>query len=319
MRDYSVLIIGAGKISAFFDAPDDKAILTHAHAYTAHPGFRLTGFVDVDRNKALQAAAIWGGIAFESLEDAFGQETIDVVVVATPDDVHYELLKSVATFSPLVVLAEKPLTKTVEQAEEILQLYFERGISLAVNYSRRYVPEFIQLREKIATGVFGAYTAGTGYYGKGILHNGSHMIDLLRFLLGDIIDAKPLSAVNDFYPDDPSCSALLIFERGQFLMQAVDCRCFTIFELDLLFEQTRVRIIDAGFRLEYSSVLDCERFAGYRTLGQRCETDTHLENALYAAADNIYNHLTLGAPLLCLGEDGLRAIESCLHLGTAPI
>ena len=54
----NVVIIGAGKIGAFFDSPDSSNILTHAHAFTANRNFRLLGFVDKDLNQAGRAAQI---------------------------------------------------------------------------------------------------------------------------------------------------------------------------------------------------------------------------------------------------------------------
>ena len=313
MKIYSVLIVGAGKIGAFFDTPRSKHVLTHAHAFTAHQGFRLLGFVDANRSQAEQAAAIWGGTTFCTLSEAFSQNVIDVVVIATPDIFHYPILKEVAGYLPKLVFAEKPLTASVAQAEEIAELYADKGIRLAVNYSRRFVPEIGTLFSEISDGRYGNYLTGAGYYGKGTLHNGSHMLDLVRFLLGEIKDATVISQQNDFYDTDPSCSSILTLENGaRFYMQAVDCRCYTVFELDLFFEKGRIRITDAGFRIEAQDVDDSSRFAGYRNLGAARIIDTQLENALLAAAGNIHDHLSLKTPLLCDGIDGLKAIAvSC--------
>lgn len=311
----TVLIIGAGNIGALFDTPQNDAVLSHAHAFSKHPGFTLAGFLDSDHAKALQAANIWGGTAFQSLEEAFKSAAIDVAVVAVPDDYHFPLLQELANYPLKLVLAEKPLTKTVAQAEQIIQLYRTNGIALAVNYSRRFVPEIAALQEQIAGGKCGKYLTGSGYYGKGTLHNGSHMIDLLRFLIGEIKMHHVVSQLSDFYEDDPSCSAVLDFDDGaQFFMQAVDCRSYTIFELDLLFEKQRIRITDAGFSIELQEVCDSARFAGYRNMEVSGVIDTQIGNALYAAAVNIHDHLTTTAPLLCNGVDGYRAMTVCCEL-----
>lgn len=94
---------------------------------------------------------------------------------------HAKVLEEVAKFKPKMVIAEKPLTATYEEAKMVFDLYKNR-IPLTVNYSRRFLKEFQDLKSEIQS--FGKFLKGTGYYGKGILHNGSHMIDILRFRSG---------------------------------------------------------------------------------------------------------------------------------------
>ena len=78
-----------------------------------------------------------------------------------------------------------------------------------MNYTRRFVPEIRSIREAIKSGNYGAFLTGTGYYGKGLLHNGSHMVDLLQFLVGEVGKVAKVSEIVDFYDHDPSVSALL--------------------------------------------------------------------------------------------------------------
>lgn len=93
-----------------------------------------------------------------------------------------------------------------------------------------------------------------GYYGKGALHNGSHMIDILRFLLGEI--GNPCAFGReifdfekeefDFEKEDSSKNLSLEIRNGNFYMMAIDSRAVTIFELELFFEKARVRILGGG-------------------------------------------------------------------------
>lgn len=312
MATYSVLIIGAGKIGAFFDAPESEHVLTHAHAFSRHQSFILAGFVDSDYEQAKLAAHVWNCEAYTSISAAFERGDIDIAVVATPDSSHYSILKELACFPVRLVLAEKPLTTSLIESQEIIQLYRTCEITLAMNYTRRYVPEFFDLKSKIASGEFGKFLVGTGYYGKGTLHNGSHMIDLLRFMLGEISQTRTLSSTYDYYEYDPSCTAELAMAcGGQFVMQAVDCRCHTIFEFDLVFESRRVRIVDSGFTMEMYSVKGSEFFSGYRNLSLLETESTSLGNALLFAAQNIYEHLASGAPVPSSGMDGFIAQQLC--------
>ncbi|MDD5286880.1 MAG: Gfo/Idh/MocA family oxidoreductase [Desulfuromonadaceae bacterium] len=307
---YSVLIIGAGKIGAFFDTPENSELLTHAHAFSSHPSFKLTGFVDTDSRQAERASKIWGGEAFPAIADAFSLHAVDVAVVAAPDALHFPLLKELADYPLELVFAEKPLAKTVYEAEEIIALYKKRGIRLAVNYSRRFVPEFSALASEIASGVFGGYIAGSGYYGKGIIHNGTHMIDLLRFLLGEIKVADLSGSIYDHFEDDPTCSSRLdIFGGSPFFMQGISCKLYTIFELDLFFERKRVRIVDSGFKIEKYDIRNSDIFAGYRYLQPGHTIETSLGNAMKHAVDQIYSCLIYETSPISTGSDALTALK----------
>ena len=312
---YNVLIVGAGNIGALYDSPACKNILTHAHAFSIERRFNLLGFVDTDLNKAKKAALIWSCDFFVSIADAFSKYDIDVVCVAVPDDFHYEILKNLVNFPIKFVFAEKPLTKTLQEGQEIVALYKKHNIALQVNYSRRFVPEFLQLKSLINSGKFGKYISGTGYYGKGILHNGSHLINLIRFLIGEIKSVKVVSRENDFYQDDPSVSAVLKFcFGGDFFLQKINCFLYTLFEIDLLFEKKRIRIVDHGFYIEEYDVGKDIHCDGYEGLLKNKKKKTSYGKALFYATKNIGDYLDGKDGLRCCGKEALKDMEICLLL-----
>jgi predicted dehydrogenase len=312
---YNVLIIGAGNIGAFFDAPNSRNILTHAHGFKSIGEFNIVGFVDIDKDKAKKAADIWGGCVFLDLHDAFEKERIDVACVAVPDEYHYDVLKAIATKPIKLVFTEKPLVKTLVEANKIVLLYEDKNIPLIVNYTRRFVPEFIDIRQRILDKEFGNYTSGSGYYGKGILHNGSHMVDLLHFLLGKIVSFEPISILNDFYEDDPSVSATLWFEnRKPFFMQVVDCSKYTIFELDLLFDNGRIRIINSGARIEVFEKRKDVIFSGYFGVHKQEDILTSINRAMNYVAKNVYGVLTGFEPARYRAIDAYDAMKVCVGL-----
>src|SRR5574344_659316 len=136
MKLYKVIIIGAGNIGAFFDTPASNRVLTHAHAFYHHKNFRLVGFYDVDYEKAKLAAKLWNCQAFAELDAAM--EEAEVVCCTVSDTYHYEVLKKIANYSVKLVFTEKPLTKTIEEAQEIAELYQEKKLPIQVNYTRRF-------------------------------------------------------------------------------------------------------------------------------------------------------------------------------------
>lgn len=314
-KKINVLIVGAGKIGAFFDAPGSSAILTHAHAFKSMQNFNLLGFVDSDKQSAEKAAHLWGAKAYGSLAGAFASSSIDVVSVAVPDEYHFEVLKHLTHYPVKIVFAEKPLTKKLSEVQEIITLYSNYNISLLVNYTRRFVPEFRLINERIRKGEFGNYVSGTGYYGKGVVHNGSHLVDFLQYLLGSVKSYQGISFSRDFYHDDPSVSAVLFFEQEKpFFLQAIDCRLYTIFEIDLLFSKARVRITDSGFYIQEQKIKKSTLFSGYFNLCEEASQKTSLDQAMFFAAQNIYRHITDGEDLWCTAQDAYAAQMVCQEL-----
>lgn len=314
MKDlYNVMIVGAGQISAFFDRPGDKKVLTHAHAFTSTEGFKLVGFYDADFGKSCEAAALWNTKAYKELTQGFEENSIDLVVAAVPDQYHYPLLVQLSQLPVNAILAEKPLARSVKEASDLLERFKINPIGVAVNYSRRYVEEFGEIRRHIQAGTYGRFITGHCFYGKGIIHNGSHCIDFIRYMLGtEVTDIQVMEKVFDFYDEDPSVSAVLILEnQGSFVMQPVDCSIFTIFEIELVFEKNRLRFVDSGHLIEVYEVQPSRHYNGYHSLYKTAEIETSLNNATQAAAKNVLDYLKYGNELKCTLVDGYKALEVC--------
>ena len=166
---------------------------------------------------------------------------------------------------------------------------------------------------------YGEFLTGTGYYGKGLLHNGSHMVDLLRFLVGEVGNVARISDIADFYDHDPSVSALLTMRSGGvFHLCHIDSRTFHIFELDLTFEDKRIRIYELGTMIEEYSVGDNRLFEGYRTLNKDAEHSTQHSRAMYHAISNIRDNLDRNEPLVCTLGESLETVKICSRIMRGP-
>lgn len=289
---HNTVIIGAGQIASGFDNPEANCILTHAHGILKHPEFNLSGFYDIDYEKAVSAAEKWKTKAFQSLEEI---ESIDVIVVTTPDDYHLQCIKDALNHNPKLIILEKPIARKREEALAILDL--TKGKPTVVNFTRRFVKEFQTLAEKIRNGDFGKFVTGSGLYGKGFVHNGSHMIDLLNLLVGDVVFKKTINEFVDFYKDDVTKTVELNFKDGQkFFMQGVDCRNVTVFELDLFFESKRIKIVASGRKIISFDIKNNNN--GYKMLDYKGEIDTEIDFAMYNLYENVYDFLTKNKQLL---------------------
>ena len=303
------LVIGAGKIAAGYDAPGAKEILTHAHGFQAVPGFTLIGFVDRDLAQAEQAAAKWGGKAYADIRTAFADGPVDVVSVATPDETHVAVLKELAAYSPRLIFCEKPLALNWADAQAIHELYRHLPTKIQVNYLRRFVPEFRAVKQAIASGSYGRFLTGAGFYVKGFLHNGSHMVDLLQYWLGEATGAQELT---DRAVDEERSVLLSFAEGGQFAIQSLAGNPYWIFELDMLFEQKRLRILDSGLSIQEYSLGENQVFPGTPEMQPQPIRTTGLDRAMQFAMENIRDHLILDEPLLCPLTEALATLKTGL-------
>lgn len=301
---YNALIVGAGQIAGGFDDMSDECILTHAHAYTKNSNINLLGFYDTNAAQAEFMAKKWNTKAFNSLQKA---QSVDIVSICVPDEYHTQTTLKVANLlKPKLIFLEKPICKNKKDIE----LLREVKIPILVNYSRRFCQSFRNLAQKIKNNEFGKYQCGNAFYTKGFIHNGSHMMDLLFLLLGKIVKCEIFNSFYDFYDDDATKSAILSFENGKKLtLNGCDCRNFTIFECDLIFEKTRVRMLNSGFEIEIYSVENDAQFKGYKTLDLKEKYKTDLDFAMKNAVDNIVGYLQNGEKLLCTLDDGYKAIQ----------
>ena len=87
--------------------------------------------------------------------------------------------KIVFMHSPKLLLIEKPLSFSFEEAKEIIQIGTEKNFSLAVNYIREFEPHHRALIDKINDEELGFPIKIVCWYSKGFINNGSHFLQLI--------------------------------------------------------------------------------------------------------------------------------------------
>lgn len=79
-------------------------------------------------------------------EDLFNDPEIDLVVLSVPHSVHFELMLG-AIEAGKHVLAEKPMTMTLEESYRVCKAVKDNGVKLCVDYNRRFAPSMVYMRE----------------------------------------------------------------------------------------------------------------------------------------------------------------------------
>ena len=311
-RKFKAVLAGCGRIgSEFADDPRAPGIYSHAGAYAACPETELAAVCDQDENRLNRCADRWKvGRRYVCFDALLANEKPDIVSICTPDSTHEKLIEQ-ALDAPSVkaILAEKPLATSAEAARRIVGRAQERGVVLAVNYSRRFAPGHAELKKRLEAGAIGAVRHVTGYYTKGLLHNGTHWLDLARWLVGEVVEVTGRKTLQEDSAD-PTLSAWLTFDGGaEACLHGCDASRFTLFEMDIVGDDGRVRLVDSGHSLEIDQVADSPHASGYRTLKRTEVLDGGLRDILLHAVRDVVRCLKDGGRPLCSGEDGVRVLQ----------
>lgn len=302
-------VVGAGAIGSALDAGVSAAPLTHAGAYMA-TGYDLCALLDTSDNVEAQALK-WGAVAYRDFDAMMKEARPEVLSFAVPAAVRAGLMRKALDYDCVkAVIAEKPLAGSLEEAAAVVAAYRDRKVPMVVNYSRRFIPAWQDEAGRTAT-------SATIKYAKGIKHNGTHAIDLCRMLFGECIEALPLSGKNDHWENDPTLTSFLSFEHcPEVLLQGLDERCFTLFEVDIVGADYRLIVDQDGRRIRrYSLQLDVGIPPG-RKLVQTSEQDTGAGQAMANLMRHVLNLCQGGMPL-CSGEDAIASLQIAERLSAA--
>ncbi len=92
--------------------------------------------------------------AYPTWEEMVESEQLDLVVNASPSDLHFPITLDLLNRG-VNVLCEKPLAKTPEEVDQLIAASEKSGATLAVFQQSRYMPAFVKMRELIASGALG--------------------------------------------------------------------------------------------------------------------------------------------------------------------
>jgi len=109
----------------------------HARILSSLDGVRLTAVVDIDEARARQVAATSGATPFTDAGDVLAE--VDAVTIAVPTEQHVEVaLPFLARGIPTLV--EKPMARTLVEADRLIDAAARTGATLAVGHTERYNP-----------------------------------------------------------------------------------------------------------------------------------------------------------------------------------
>ena len=193
-------------------------------------GVKVTGVYDVDATR-LEAAKKDGFKTYETLDAVLKDESIEAVLIATPNDSHEELAIAALKAGKHVV-CEKPVMMNTEELEEVIALAKLENKVFMVHQNRRWDNDFLIIRDLYqekqigelfqiesrvqgANGIPGDWRHMKQHGGGMLLDWGVHLLDQILFMIDSPVKtvAADLSFVLGDEVDDGFIS-YLTFENG---------------------------------------------------------------------------------------------------------
>ncbi len=171
-------IIGVGYLGRF-----------HAQKYHALPDIELVAVCDTNSDRCEKVGRELNVPAYLHYEDLL--DRVDAVSIAAPTPMHYEIAKHCIT-AGVHVLVEKPITETVEQANELIKLAKDKQIILQIGHLERFNTARLALDAYLDKPLFVESHRLAPFSARGtdvnvVLDLMIHDIDLIQAIVGDAI------------------------------------------------------------------------------------------------------------------------------------
>jgi predicted dehydrogenase len=318
-RVYRAAVVGCGRIGVTMEEdPRRVRPATHAGAYRGSLDTELSAVVDVDPTRLGHARRLFPEAqGFTSVDTMLDAVEPDIVSVATPPDQHRPVVEACAARGVRAVICEKPIAPSAEDGRAVVRSCAAAGTLLLINHSRRFDPVLGRLRDEILAGGLGDVMQATAYYTAGLFNSASHMVDLMRFFLGDVTWVMAAANAAMSHPaDDLSLDALLGFASGaRAALQVQEVKDYAIFTLRLHGRAGAVAIDRFGFEVERTAVRACVEWSGYKELDPTAvRRHGQARSFMAPMVAHVVACLEGRAEPISGGEDGLAALEVLLAM-----
>jgi len=306
---YTVAIIGLGNIGMGYDQnlSERDYVLSHARAFHIHSGFQLIAGADPIEEKQEIFLKTYKAKVYPNAQELVRVEKPDVIVIANSSEDRFVTIQTILSYcKPLAILCEKPLGIDQEFSQTALDISQEKLVPLYVNFIRRADPGIQEVKRRIAHHIIKPPYKVIVWYSKGILHNGSHFIDLLTYWFGttlsfSIIDRGEVLSKHDAEPD-----VRFQFEQASALFCAAREDNFSHYTVEIIAANGRLRLEKDG-TIYWQAAVEHPTLPGYRQLQNLPETiPNSMSHYQLNIAGELFKALTGVENSLCTGEQALK-------------
>ena len=254
---YNVGIIGCGLIGG-----------KRAHALEKFDNSKLVAVADISLERAAKLAKEYGCEHTNDWKKITRRDDVDIVIVATTNDKLAEITVD-AIKNGKHVLVEKPAARNLKELGKILNAHKKnKKVKVKVGFNHRFHPAIQKAKEIILTGDIGDIMFIRARYGHGgrlgydrewradkkmsgggeMLDQGSHIVDLSRYFMGDF--KKATGICKTYFWDmkvEDNCFALLETKKGQVAQLHASCTQWkNIFSMEIFCRTGQINIDGLG-------------------------------------------------------------------------
>lgn len=297
-----VALIGCGKMGYSWDKGTvGKSSRSHFSAIMKSPHFELVCIAEKNLQTREEITFNHGIPSFSDYSKMLlSMKKLDLVVVATPDETHSAILMKLLPFKPKCVFAEKPLAIGSKKSTMIAREYKRSGIDLLINFSRRFLPEFETLREKILSQYFGKPLSMTVHFSGSVQHNGIHFLDLANWFFGTPIEASITASNFHLHSEkhqNDSFSMHMSYDTGMSLnLIGVGINAPSHHEIDFIGTKGRFRVTTNGILIKYG-LKEFQEFPDFHFYEEIERSNINYASSLSNAYFKMYKCITAGEAL----------------------
>jgi len=299
-------VIGAGYLGEF-----------HAQKYAANPNAELVAIVDIDEERAHTIATANKTHAFTNYNNLIGQ--VDAVSIVTPTQTHFEI-GAYCLQNGIHVLMEKPITTTLDEAQQLIYLAQQHHCKLQVGYLERFNPIVVHARDSIVNPQFIESTRIMPFNPRNkdvnvVLDLMIHDIDLMQQMVAAPVTSIDASGAFVLTQKIDIANARIHFTNG--------CVANVTASRVSLKTERKMRIFqhDAYLSLDFHNKQAniCTRgkgemFPGIANIKRNTFKANKKDDALRDEIDAFIQCIIDDTPPLVSGEDGRQALASALQI-----
>ena len=178
-------LVGAGRVAR-----------RHLYGYLKTGKARVVCASDPQPKQPRKARARWRiPKVYSDFQEMLTNEQLDIVSICAPPKFHHASVLAAAQSGVKAVLCEKPIGLDLIQADEMIRICRERGVTLAIGHQRRFARQHQHAKELLAQGVIGKLRHVIAECPPDILRAGIHCADMLLDYVGPI--ARVTASLSD--------------------------------------------------------------------------------------------------------------------------
>lgn len=327
MKKFSSALIGCGRIGFILEGDSlRKKPCTHFGGASS-AGVKITSACDINPERLEMFRDKTGlpeSSCYTDYNELLLKEKPVLVIITTWTESHAAIAIASIKAGARVVVLEKPVTFSLKLSRQIADVAAEYGCTVFVNHERRFDSRYIKVRDMLRDGDIGRVLTvnariltggyrGSSMPGEGggpLLHDGTHLVDILRFFFGEFKSVK--GEFSRFSRDtgyEDYASAWLKTDSGiNVFLEAGGGRKYFLFEVEIWGAEGKI-LIGNGYNRLYKNV-SSQYYSGFRDLEEKpfpkfrpnnCFTELYKNVKLALCEKEFSNSSTI--------DDGYRALE----------